>query len=132
MFSQPPGATKETVWEEYRVDSTLTVMFQWKGKQLAKERIELQYANKELAAKDETLGSFRDALELYKSQVFLLNESLNAREEEVSLLKKQNESLQTDLDIMTIQLRKERGKKWIVGGVVVVSAAGIIALLSSN
>ena len=128
MFCQPPGATRETVWEEYRVDSTLTVMFQWKGKQLAEERIELKYANREIETKEELIGSFRDALELYKSQVFLLTEALNARQEEVDKLRGVQGSLQSDLDSTVKQLKKERAKKWIIGGTLVVGAAAILYL----
>ena len=130
MFCQPPGATKETVWEEYRVDSTLTVMFQWKGKQLAEERIELKYANRRIEDKDELIGSFRDALELYRSNVFLLTEALNAREEEVNKLKKVQQSLQSDLDKTAKQLRGEKAKKWVVGGTVVVGAAAVLYLVN--
>jgi len=129
-YSQPEGATKDTVWEEFRVDSTLTVMFQWKGMQLAKERVELKYAKRTLENNDMLITNFKDALDIYKSQVFLLNSALNERDEEIIRLRKINGSLDSDLELVSKQLRKERRKKWIVGGAVVVGAAGVLYLVT--
>ena len=130
MYCQPKGATKETVWEEFRVDSTLTVMFQWKGIQLAKERIELKYATQTLKSNEMLITNFKDALDLYKSQVFLLSQTLVEREEEISRLRQTNSSLDGDLDVVNKQLRKEKRKKWFIGGSAVVVGAGLLFLIA--
>ena len=126
-YSQPIDGTKDynAVWEEYRVDSILTVMFRWKGMQLAKERIELKYATQTLESNDMLIANFKDALDLYKSQVFSLNSVLIEREEEIIRLKKTTESLNGDLDVVGKQLRKEKAKKWLIGGGAVVVGVGI-------
>tara|TARA_R110000772_G_C13310332_1_gene440707 strand:- start:104308 stop:104610 length:303 start_codon:yes stop_codon:yes gene_type:complete len=98
--------------------------------QLAKERVELKYAKRTLESNDMLITNFKDALDLYKSNTFLLNSTLNERDEEIVRLRLMNGSLDGDLDLVSKQLRRERGKKWIVGGVVVVSAAGILYLVT--
>ena len=78
-YSQPPGATKETVWEEFRVDSTFTVMFQWKGMQLATERVELKYALSALDINENFISSLQENIVLYKYQISILQSALEER-----------------------------------------------------
>lgn len=128
-YSQPVGATKETVWEEFRVDSTFTVMFQWKGMQLAKERVELKYALSTIDINETFINSLQESNRLYRFQIDALKAVNEESEIDAVISDKINESLQGDLDLTAKQLRKEKRKKWVIGGTVVVGAAAILYLV---
>lgn len=131
-YSQPPGATKETVWEEFRVDSTFTVMFQWKGMQLATERVELKYALSALDINENFISSLQENIVLYKYQISILQSALEERAIDMVIADEISKSLQSDLSLINKQLRREKRKKWIIGGTVVVGASALLYLMAGR
>ena len=131
-YSQSLPKDKNTVWEEFRVDSTLTVMYKWKGLQLAKERIEYKYALSTIDINESFISSLQENIVLYKYQISILQSALEDKAIDAEISNKISESLQDDLDLTKKQLRREKRKKWVIGGTVVVGASALLYLMAGK